>query len=353
MELLRRLEDRARSELPEAVYDYFAGGAGDERTLDENAEAWQRLWLAPRQLAGVSGADTSIELLGRRLSTPVILAPAAAQRLLHPDGELAAARAAIAAGTNFVLSTRATADLAEVAAAAGGGPGLWFQLYVEPDRDAVAAMLRRAREHGYEQIVLTVDVPVAGRRERELRHGEVPLPPGITIATHLGDAADVTAKPMTGGWDALRWEDVTWVAEASGLPVIVKGILTAADARQALARGASAVIVSNHGGRQLDGCVPTAVALREVVAAVAGAVPVLVDGGIRSGADIVRALACGADAVLIGRPYLWGLAAGGGEAGVREVLDALTADLARTLALVGAASCADVSGEHVRARGWD
>ena len=352
MELLGRLEDHARAQLPEAIYDYFAGGAGDERTVAENADAWQRLWLRPRQLAGVAEADTNVELLGRRLSTPVILAPVAAQRLLHPDGELAAARAAIGAGTGFVLSTRATADLAEVADAAGEGHGLWFQLYFEHDRERVASVLRRAREHGYEQIVLTADVPVAGRRERELRHGEIPLPPGVSMATHLGTPADAAAKPETGGWAAPRWEDVSWVAETSGLPVIVKGIVTAEDARQALARGASAIVVSNHGGRQLDGGVPTAVALREVAAAVAGAVPVLVDGGIRSGADIVRALACGADAVLIGRPYLWGLACGG-EAGVREVLDALTADLARTLALVGAPDCAGVSEAHVRPRAWD
>jgi 4-hydroxymandelate oxidase len=351
MELLRRLEDRARVELPEAVYDYFAGGAGDEQTMRENVEAWQHLWLRPRQLTGLAQADTSIELLGRRLSAPLILAPAAAQRLLNADGELASGRAAAAAGVAFALSTRATADLAEVAQAAGPEAALWFQLYIEQDRD-MAAVLRRAGEQGYEQVVLTVDVPIAGRRERELRHGEIPLPEGVGVATHLGEPTAALAKPLTGGWRVPRWQDIAWAAEASGLPVMVKGIVTAEDARQALAYGASAVIVSNHGARQLDGCVPTAVALREVAAAVAGAVPVLVDGGIRSGADIVRALACGADAVLIGRPYLWGLACDG-EAGVRSVIDALVEDLARTLVLIGADNCAAVTPAHVRARSWD
>ena len=279
----------------------------------------------------------------------MLLAPAAAQRLLHPDGELAAARAAAAAGTLFCLSTRATTDLAEIAAV--GGPR-WFQLYMHPDRDRVARMLRRAAEHGFDQIVMTIDLPVPGRRERELRHGLIPMPDGVAVATHLGHDELDAEKPAVGGWAALTWEDVGWVAEASGLPVIVKGVLTAQDAELAVQGGASAIVVSNHGARQVDGCVPTAVALREVAAAVAGRVPVLVDGGIRSGADVVRALALGADATLVGRPYLWGLAAGG-EEGVAEVLEALRADVARTLALVGARTPGEVAADHVRLRGWD
>jgi 4-hydroxymandelate oxidase len=354
MELLRALEAQARAALPEPVYDYFAGGAGDEVTLAENEDAWRRLWLRPRQLAGLGAADPAIDLLGRALSAPLALAPAAAQRLLHPDGEVAAARAAAAAGVPFCLSTRATADLAEVAEAAPTG-ARWFQLYFDPDRDRVARVLRRAAEHGYDQVVMTIDLPVPGRRERELRHEPILLPEGVTVASHLGDAdgeAPDATKPRSGGWAALTWDDVDWVTEAAGLPVIVKGVLGAEDALLALERGVSAVIVSNHGGRQLDGCVPTAVALREVAAAIAGRVPVLVDGGIRSGADIVRALALGADAVLVARPYLWGLAAGG-ERGVAEVLDALIADTARTLALIGAATPAEVTPYHVRPRGWD
>ncbi len=215
------------------------------------------------------------------------------------------------------------------------------------------------REHGYSQVVVTVDVPVPGRRERELGHGPVALAPGVEMASHLGHGEGLTAKPMIGGWDAtLAWTDLAWIREASGLDVIVKGVLGANDALLALEHGASAVVVSNHGGRQLDGVLPTAVALRQVADGIAGRIPVLVDGGVRSGADVVRALALGASAVLVGRPYAWGLAAGGpdgsgGEPGVRQVIDALVDDTARALALVGASTCDAVSPEHVQARGWD
>jgi 4-hydroxymandelate oxidase len=364
MHLLRDLEARARARLPPAVYDYYAGAAGDERTLAENVEAWQRVWLRPRALVDVGAVDPAVDLLGQRLAAPILLAPIAAQRLLHPDGEVASARAAAAAGSLYCLSTRATADLAEVAHGAdacGAAAARWFQLYVQTDRERTRAVLGRLREHGYTQVVVTVDVAVPGRRERELAHGPVPLPGGATMTTHLpGDGTDgATAKPMIGGWDArLHWQDLGWIAEAcDGLGLVVKGVLDGRDAELAIDHGASAVVVSNHGGRQLDGVVPTAVALREVVAAVAGRVPVLVDSGIRSGADVVRALALGASAVLVGRPYAWGLAAGGadgggGEAGVREVLDALVADTARSLALVGAQTPADVTEGHVRLRGW-
>jgi 4-hydroxymandelate oxidase len=348
MELMRRLEEEARGRLPEAVYDYVAGGAGDERTPAENLEAWKRVWLRPRAMVDVSQVACGIELLGRRLAVPVLLAPVAAHALLHPGGELATARAAAAAGTVFTLSTRATADLADVAAA--GGPR-WFQLYVQRDRAVTERILRRAGEHGYEAIVLTVDLPVAGRRERELRHGDLPLPPGAGLADHLGGPAVGGPKPLAG-WDpVLRWADVAWARDTAGVPVLVKGVLTAEDAVAAVDAGAAGVIVSNHGGRQLDGVVPTAVALPEVAAAVGDRVPVLADGGIRDGADVVRALALGARAVLIGRPYAWGLATGG-EAGVRRVLEALGDDVARALALVGCATPAAVGADRVRLAGW-
>jgi isopentenyl diphosphate isomerase/L-lactate dehydrogenase-like FMN-dependent dehydrogenase len=213
-------------------------------------------------------------------------------------------------------------------------------------------VLARAAERGFEAVVLTVDLPVAGRRERELRHGDVPLPEGAAFADHLGGAAPSRVRQGVGGWAAsLTWADIAWAREASGLPVLVKGILTAEDARAALEAGAAGVVVSNHGARQLDGVVPTAVALREVAAEVAGRAPVLVDGGIRDGGDVVRALALGADAVLVGRPYVWGLATGG-EAGVGAVLDALAADVARTLALVGCPTPADVTADRARLAGW-
>ena len=344
MELLRKLESRARELLPESSFDYYAGGAGDEQTVADNAAAWRRLWLRPRVMVDVSAVDTSCVLLGERLDVPILLAPMAAQRLLHDDGERASAAAATAAGTIYCLSSRATTDLAAVAAAAGGP--LWFQLYVAGDRERSARVLARAGRHGFRAVLLTVDMPVAGRRERELRHGDRQLPAGIALTSHLGDDLPLDTKPV-GGWDAtLTWPDVAWVREHSGLPVLVKGVVTAEDAVAALDAGADGIVVSNHGGRQLAGCVPTAVALPEVTAAVGGRVPVLVDGGIRDGADVLRALALGADAVLVGRPYGWGLATGG-EAGVRAVIDAFADDLRRALALTGCATLADVGPELI------
>ncbi len=349
MRLLGELEAQARERIPRSHYDYFAGAAGDERTLAENADAWRRVWVRPRVMVDVRAIDTSLTLLGRRLALPVLLAPMAAQRLLHADGEVAAARAAGAAGTVYCLSTRATTDLAQVAAAATGP--LWFQLYVDIDRQRSERVLARAVEHGFAAIVLTVDLPVGGRREREREHGEFAFPAGVALTSHLGHELEARQSAI-GGWDAgLTWPDVAWARAASGLPVIVKGLLCAEDADAAIEAGADAIVVSNHGGRQLDGSVPTAVALREVAKAVGGRIPVLVDGAIRDGADVLRALALGADAVLVGRPYAWGLAAGG-EAGVRDVLDAFGDDLRRALALAGCPDLASVDGSRVRLAGW-
>jgi 4-hydroxymandelate oxidase len=345
MELLGKLRARARDLLPEATFDYYDGGAGDEQTLAENERAWRSLWIRPRVMVDVSVVDPSCTLLGERLAVPILLAPTAGQRLLHTDGELACARAAAAAGTVYCLSSRATTDLAEVAAGSTGP--VWFQLYVAGDRERSARVLARAGEHGLRAVLLTVDMPVAGRRERELRHGDDVLPEGVVLTTHLGADLVGDTKPV-GGWDAtLTWADLPWVQEASGLPVLVKGVLTAEDAAAAVDAGADGIVVSNHGGRQLDGCVPTAVALPEVVAAVQRRVPVLVDGGIRDGGDVLRALALGADAVMIGRPYGWGLATGG-EAGVRAVVQAFADDLCRVMALAGCPTLADIGPERVR-----
>ncbi len=355
MQLLDTLKDQAREQLPRAHFDYFAGGAGDEQTLADNLAAWRRVWISPRVMVDVSSIDMSCTLLGRRLALPLLLAPMAAQRLLHPDGEVASARAAGEAGTVFCLSTRATADLAEVASAVSSSkvaPGpLWFQLYVDRDRARSEQVLARVAEHGYEAVVLTVDLPVAGRRERELRHGEFAFPDGIALTSHLGVPAERHQVPP-GGYDTtLTWPDVAWARDASGLPVIVKGVLRADDAELAIDAGAAAIVVSNHGGRQVDGCVPTAVALREVAAAVGGRVPLLVDGGIRDGADVLRALALGADAVLVGRPYAWGLACGGQD-GVRAVVAAFADDLRRALALAGCPALHAVGPDRVRIAGW-
>jgi 4-hydroxymandelate oxidase len=256
VELFRSLEAAAQERLPAAVYDYYAGGAGEEQTLAENEAAWRRVWLRPRAMGAPVAPGVPF---------PVVVAPMGQQGLLHPDGEVAAARAAAACGAGYCLSTRSTFGPEAVGAT-------WFQLYVDDDRAVAEALLRRLRPAGYERVVLTVDLVVPGRRERERRH---------------------FGAPRIGGWAVLGWDDLDWVREVSGLPVLVKGVLTAEDAGEAVARGAAGVVVSNHGGRQLDGVVPTAVALREVAAAVAGAVPVVVDGGIRSGADVARALALG------------------------------------------------------------
>ena len=330
MELISELEERARGVLPASVYDYYAGGAGDEQTLADNVEAWRRVWLRPRGLVDVTGVDTAAELLGDRIAMPLVLAPMAEQRMLHADGEVAVARAAAAAGVPFCLSTRSSTGPEAVAAAAAGPR--WFQLYVHEERAVTEALLGTLRPLGFRRVVLTIDLVVVGRRERERR------------------ALDPAAQP--GGWATwLTWDELDWVREHSGLPVVVKGVLTAEDAREAVGRGAEAVIVSNHGARQLDGSVPTAVALREVVAEVAGAVPVLVDGGVRSGIDVARALALGADAALVGRPYAWALAAGGQE-GVGELLAALAEDLRIALALLGCRTPAEVGPSHARLAGW-
>ncbi|MBJ7330805.1 MAG: alpha-hydroxy-acid oxidizing protein [Solirubrobacteraceae bacterium] len=347
MELIRRLEATARDRLDPAVHAYFAGGAGDEQTLAENDRAWRRWWLRPRTMVDVSAIDMAVDLLGRRHTAPIVIAPMAAQRLLHPDGELAAAQAAAAAGLVYTLSTRATADVGEVCRAAGDG-GVWFQLYVQRDRAATEEALRHAVRSGVEALVLTVDLPVGGRRERERAFPDIELPEGVTLATHTGRPAESTIKPL-GGWDpALTWPDVGWLRDVTdGLPVLVKGILTAEDAEAAVEAGVAGVIVSNHGARQLDGVVPTAMALEEVAGAVEGRVPILVDGGIRDGGDVVRALALGADAVLIGRPVAWALAAGGQE-GVENLLRALTEDVERALALTGCPDARAVPRERVR-----
>lgn len=351
MELIRRYEAAARERLDPSVYDYYAGGAGDEQTLAENDRAWRRWWLRPRTMVDVGTVDPAVTVVGRRLTAPVILAPMAAQRLLHPDGELGAARAAAAAGLAYTLSTRATTDVAEVCAAAGDG-GVWFQLYVQIDRGATEAAVRHAVASGVEALVLTVDLPVAGRRERERANPEIALPEGVTLATHTGRPAESTIKPL-GGWDpALTWDDVAWLQDiGDGTPVLVKGVLTAEDAEAAVAAGAAGVIVSNHGARQLDGVVPTAIALDEVASAVEGRVPVLVDGGIRDGGDVVRALALGADAVLIGRPVAWALAAEG-EAGVAQLLAQFAEDVERAMALCGCPDVRAVTPGHVALAAW-
>jgi len=326
---------------------YFAGGAGEERTLERNVAAFQGWELIPRVLVDVSNVDTSTELLGLDLSMPIGIAPVAFQRLAHPGGEEAMARAAAGAGTLICLSTIATATPASVAAAAPEAPR-WFQLYCFSDRAVTEALMAEAVESGYRAIALTVDAPFAGRRERDLRTGFTVDVAAPAIQAAVGSDAALTPKEVFDLVDAsLRWDDLARLAEQSELPVVLKGVISPADAELAVDAGVGGIVVSNHGGRQLDGAPATIDALPDVADAVGGRVPVLMDGGVRRGTDVVTALALGASAVFVGRPALWGLAVGG-EEGARSVLELLRAELELALALVGCPTPADVTRAHAR-----
>jgi isopentenyl diphosphate isomerase/L-lactate dehydrogenase-like FMN-dependent dehydrogenase len=319
---------------------YFTGGAGDEITLRDNRAAFARQAIVPRVMRNVSTIDMSVELFGRRWPTPIWIAPTALQRMAHPDGELAAARAAAARGVTMAVSTSASTDIADVAAV--GGPR-WFQVYLLADPGARRALVERAVTNGYEALLLTVDLARIGRRERDLRIG-FRIPAGVDIP-NVAIAAGVSPEDVASVafTDRLTWTDLEWLA-GFGLPVIVKGILHPDDARLAIEHGAAGIDVSNHGGRQLDGAIASLDALPAVVEAVEGRIPILLDGGVRRGTDVLIALALGAAAVGIGRPVIWGLAVDG-ETGVGNVLDLLTNELSNAMALAGAASCADLTPE--------
>ncbi|MEV4844649.1 alpha-hydroxy acid oxidase [Micromonospora matsumotoense] len=337
---LADVAEAARRRLDPVHWDFFAGGAGDERTLRANEAAFGRRWLRPRVLRGVGERDLRVSLFGSPLSMPVLIAPTAFHRLAHPDGEVATARAAADAGTVMVVSMAATRSVEEIAAA--GGP-LWFQLYPHTDLGFTTTVVRRAVAAGCRALVVTVDSPVFGRRERDLRHGFVDLPPGMVCENMRDASGRVRDIEMNA---RVSWELVSVLRRLTTVPILLKGVLHPEDARLAVEHGVDGVLVSNHGGRQLDGVTATLDALPAVVAAVDGRLPVLVDGGLRRGTDVLVALALGATAVLVGRPVLWGLAVAGA-AGVRHVLDLLRADLDRALALVGVARPGDLSADLV------
>lgn len=352
---LHEFRDLARQTLPPQNFDYIAGGADDEVTVRANRDAFARWQLCPRILVDVSEVDLGVELLGRRLSLPVLLAPTAFHALAHPEAELATARAAAEADTIFVLSSLSSQPLADVAAAADGPR--WYQLYCPRDRAIVRGLVERVAASGYDALCLTVDVPVVGRREKDLRH-PFRLPPEA-MPKDLLSFIDLTKFPPQERESALNdlfarffdptltWKDLEWLRSLSSLPLILKGILGAEDARLAVEHGVDAIIVSNHGGRQLDG-VPSALeVLEEIADAVAGRLPVLVDGGIRRGTDVVKALALGAAAVLIGRPYLWGLAVDG-QAGVRRVIELLRDEIRAATALVGCPRVSELGKSFLR-----
>jgi 4-hydroxymandelate oxidase len=338
---LSDFEALARERMEPAAFDYYAGAAGDEQTLAENRRAFSRLVFRPRVLVDVTSVHLNTTVIGAPLSFPVMLAPTAFNRLGHADGERAAARAAGAAGTVMVVSTMASSSLEEVAQAATGP--LWFQLYVYKEREVTREFVQRAEASGYQALVLTVDTPRLGRRERDARN-RFTLPPGITVRN-----LEVAGRRDAARWSdsssffeyahdlldpSVTWEALEWLRSITTLPVLLKGVLTADDAERAVESGMAGVIVSNHGGRQLDGAIATIDALPEIADRVAGRIPLLLDGGVRRGTDVLKALALGARAVLIGRPYLWGLAAAG-ESGVLRVLEILRGELELAMALAG------------------
>ncbi|MFD8627504.1 aminotransferase class I/II-fold pyridoxal phosphate-dependent enzyme [Streptomyces hygroscopicus] len=331
--------ERARTRLDPAVWDFIEGGAGDERTLAANRAAFDRVRLRPRVLTGAGEGDPSTTVLGRRWAAPVAVAPMAYHTLMHPDGETATARAAGAAGLPLVVSTFAGRSFAEIAAVAGSP--LWLQVYCFRDRATTRRLVERAADAGFEALMLTADTPRLGRRLRDLRNG-FRLPPHITPANLPADEADYSSPSEHGrtGLDpSLDWSVIAWLRSVSPLPVLVKGVMTAEDARCAIAAGADGIVVSNHGGRQLDGTAATLEVLPRIAAAVDGRCALLLDGGVRRGRDVLAALALGADAVLLGRPVLHGLAVAGAD-GAAGVLDLVLDELSEAMALTGTATAA-------------
>ena len=353
------LERDARHAIGEMAYAYYAGGAEDERLLEGNVAAWAHWQLHPRVLAGIGGLEavsTATTLLGTPVSSPVAVAPTALQGLAHPEGEAATARGAAAVGALLILSSLATCPLEDVAAAAPGAPR-WMQVYILRERARTAELVSRAAAHGYGALVLTVDAPVSGLRLREWRMG-VHLPDDLALPNLAGDS---TESAREGGFmavvthefePALTPADIEWLAGLSALPVVAKGVQRADDAVRCVDAGAAAVVVSNHGARQLADAPATADIVAEIVDAVAGRAEVYVDGGIRRSPDVVKALALGARAALVGRPSLWALATGGAD-GVAALLRWYEVELRRTMALCGAATVDALDPSLVRrAPGW-
>lgn len=347
-------EKAARAALSRMAWDYYRSGADAERTLRQNVRAYRQWEIHYRVLVDVSRREMGIDLFGIPISMPILIAPTAYQCLAHPDGELATARAAAEAGTIYTLSTLATTSIEDVARGSNGPR--WFQLYVHKDRDLTRSLVARAEAADYKAIVLTVDTPVLGRRIRDVRNG-FGLPAGLVMA-NLVDAAGMNglqsssalARYIASRHDAsLTWNDVEWLRSMTRLPVLLKGIVRSDDALRAIDAGAAGIVVSNHGARQLDGAPATLDVLPRIVESVAGRVPVLVDGGIRWGTDVLKALALGARAVMIGRPVLWGLAVGGAS-GVRSVLEILREELSTAMALAGCSSIETIDRSLVEKR---
>ena len=329
----------AQSRMAPPLWEYFQGGSDDEVTMRDCRAAFERIKMRPRVLVDVATIDMRSLVLGTPVSMPLLVAPMALQCIAHPEGECATAQAAGKAGTVMIASTVATRSIEEIAQAASGP--LWFQLYVYPTLKVAESLVRRAEDAGYRAIVLTVDLPALGNREKERRNNFTIPPPPYQEANFIG------IEKVGQEWVALTWESLTWLRSITSLPIILKGILIEEDARLAVEHGVEGIVVSNHGGRQLDTAIPSIEALPEIVEAVAGRCEVYFDGGIRRGTDILKALALGARAVLIGRPVLWGLAVNGAE-GAYHVLELLRKELELAMALSGRPTLASIDRSLVR-----
>jgi 4-hydroxymandelate oxidase len=350
-------EQAAKQRVEASAWDYIQGGSGDETTLRRNRAAFEEVVLRPRVLRDVHACDLTTRVLGATLKAPILVAPVGLQMLVHPEGEEATARGAAGGGSLMIVSTMSSVSVEKIGAAAGGP--FWYQVYVFRDREQTIRLIRRAEAAGASAIVVTVDVPRLGNRDRDARNG-FSLPSDIS-AVHVGSNDGLVLHESAPGGSAvathvrsqfdpgLTWEVIDWLRQISHLPILLKGIMTAEDAKLAAERGVDGVIVSNHGGRQLDGVSSTIEVLPEVVDAVQGRCEVLLDGGVRRGTDILKALALGARAVLVGRPILWGLAVDG-ETGVRRVLELLGSELELAMALCGQSSVARLDPALARVR---
>ncbi len=343
----------AEERMAPAFWDTYAQGSDDEVTVYANRCAYAAVRLRPRMLVDVRACDTSTTVLGSPISLPVLIAPTSVHQLAHPEGEKATARAVCAAGSLLVASTLSSYSLEEIAVAAAGSQ-LWFQLYIYRDRALTRRLLYRVERAGYQAIVLTIDAPYVGNRERD-RHNDFSLPEEFQFGNFVGEGyqqeGETGSTPITwqtrGEREVLTWEIIPWLRSQTSLPLVLKGILSAEDAARAVEAGVDGLIVSNHGGRQLDGVLPTIEALPEVVEAVDGRCEVYMDGGIRRGTDILKALALGARAVLIGRPVIWGLAVNG-EAGVRDILRMLSEELTLAMRLAGCPTLSSIDCSLIR-----
>jgi isopentenyl diphosphate isomerase/L-lactate dehydrogenase-like FMN-dependent dehydrogenase len=345
-------ENLAKEKLTQMAYDYYSSGANDEITLRENIDAYKRIFLKYRILVDVNKLDMSTEVLGHKISMPVMIAPTAFHKLAHTEGEVAVSKAAGAAGTIMILSTLSNSDVEEVVKASTGP--VWFQLYVYKDREVTKELVRRAEDAGCKAIVLTVDAPYLGTRERDVRN-KFTLPDGLSVKNLLpvkkGKLPESNESNLSGYVQehldpSLSWKDVAWLKSITKLPVLIKGISCKEDALLAVDHGVEGIVVSNHGGRQLDTCRATIDVLPEVAEAVQGKTEILMDGGIRRGTDIFKAVAFGAKAILIGRPVIWGLAVDG-ENGVKSVLQILRNELHLAMALCGCDSVNKISRVYI------